>query len=411
MKALIITSRDLVNEKNGRVQVLDGYIRMLNASNVDLSILVIGGQCDNVAFLDKYGFIENFYKVEFSFVNYFLSFISSVILGESLNINVFYNKKVVGFINANNLGAKFDFLYLDTIRYFKYGELFDAKIVLDFDDLYSNRYLEISKNKTDVPILGFLNDRIPRFIQRPVEYIVRMLLSREAKLLANEEVSCAKSVDYSNIVSNIEAKLLSETSGVSVTDIPMVIDIDHGRLWQEKKLDSLFKLVMVGSIKLQQNYQTIKLADRLLKSGSLEKCKLYIIGDIEGCNLSEFHESIIFLGFVDDLYEELSKYDCYFSPIYSGTGIKTKNLEAIGFGMPLVTSSKGVEGTELSKYCYVVEEWDEFNLCEFRCKDYPGLLLNRTDGIDYVKKTFGYNVLLNKVATQVLDIKISLENS
>ncbi|HZU32538.1 MAG TPA: glycosyltransferase, partial [Candidatus Angelobacter sp.] len=54
------------------------------------------------------------------------------------------------------------------------------------------------------------------------------------------------------------------------------------------------------------------------------------------------------LGHVADLSSTLEKYRVFVSPIRFGTGIKTKNLTALGNGIPLITTTIGAEGMSLT---------------------------------------------------------------
>ena len=51
-----------------------------------------------------------------------------------------------------------------------------------------------------------------------------------------------------------------------------------------------------------------------------------------------------FLGYVDDLEAELTRHRAFLAPLRSGTGVKTKVLEAMAVGLPVVTTSYGITG-------------------------------------------------------------------
>ncbi|MGA9798834.1 MAG: glycosyltransferase [Terriglobales bacterium] len=54
------------------------------------------------------------------------------------------------------------------------------------------------------------------------------------------------------------------------------------------------------------------------------------------------------IGHVKDLPALFAQHRVFVAPIRFGTGIKTKNLSALGFGLPLVTTTIGAEGMNLS---------------------------------------------------------------
>jgi glycosyltransferase involved in cell wall biosynthesis len=57
-------------------------------------------------------------------------------------------------------------------------------------------------------------------------------------------------------------------------------------------------------------------------------------------------KQVLFHGFIDDLNNAYSNMDIIVNPIRCGAGLKIKNVEALGNGLPLITSSHGASGIE-----------------------------------------------------------------
>lgn len=74
----------------------------------------------------------------------------------------------------------------------------------------------------------------------------------------------------------------------------------------------------------------------------LENVKITAIGKI--CKLIPDHPAIQKLGVVEDLSEYYQKSKITICPMISGTGIKIKVLESLSYGLPVVTSRRGVDG-------------------------------------------------------------------
>ena len=68
------------------------------------------------------------------------------------------------------------------------------------------------------------------------------------------------------------------------------------------------------------------------------------------------------LGKVEDLGEAYQEADLVINPVCFGTGLKIKNIEALGYSMPLVTTPIGAEGMEegAGKAFRVAESPDQF---------------------------------------------------
>ena len=74
---------------------------------------------------------------------------------------------------------------------------------------------------------------------------------------------------------------------------------------------------------------------------------LYIVGKEPGkelVDLTKKHENIHAVGYVDDILEYYDKCDCMIVPLFVGSGQRVKIIEAFSYGMPVITTTIGVEG-------------------------------------------------------------------
>lgn len=67
--------------------------------------------------------------------------------------------------------------------------------------------------------------------------------------------------------------------------------------------------------------------------------EFYLTSDIQ-------HSNIIFHGIIDDVYTFYERADIIINPVRFGAGLKIKNVEALGYGVPLITSTHGAVGLE-----------------------------------------------------------------
>ena len=79
----------------------------------------------------------------------------------------------------------------------------------------------------------------------------------------------------------------------------------------------------------------------------MPQAKLHVAGNNIPAELGK-RAGIELLGHVANLESTLEKYRVFVSPIRFGTGIKTKNLTALGNGIPLITTTIGAEGMSLT---------------------------------------------------------------
>jgi glycosyltransferase involved in cell wall biosynthesis len=55
-------------------------------------------------------------------------------------------------------------------------------------------------------------------------------------------------------------------------------------------------------------------------------------------------EGVRYLGRVEDIREPLTRYSVFVCPIFSGSGVRVKILEAFAAGIPVVSTPMGAEG-------------------------------------------------------------------
>ncbi len=88
--------------------------------------------------------------------------------------------------------------------------------------------------------------------------------------------------------------------------------------------------------------------------------KLHMVGNI--CDKIDEHHQIIKLGVVDDIGDVYKMSKISICPMLSGTGVKIKILEALSYGLPVVTSQRGLDGliNKINNGCLVATEEEKF---------------------------------------------------
>jgi len=110
------------------------------------------------------------------------------------------------------------------------------------------------------------------------------------------------------------------------------------------------------------------------------QCRFYIVGVgfEEYRSELEVYENIRVVGEVDDLSEWYARCDFIFSPIFDGSGMKTKTAEALSYGKPILGTPESFVGYEnhlndIGKLCVsasdFIKEINDFNKEDFRSAD------------------------------------------
>lgn len=90
------------------------------------------------------------------------------------------------------------------------------------------------------------------------------------------------------------------------------------------------------------------------------KAKLRIVGRVAD-NLRDqaIDDSVSVVGYVPDLEAEYRKAQVVVNPVYLGSGLKIKTVEALSFGKPLVAWDNGLTGMGKATPCLVGSHWPE----------------------------------------------------
>lgn len=266
---------------------------------------------------------------------------------ESFQSALFWSDLNVSAIRAYCEEIEPSFVLIDMIRLAPYIcalEGLGIPCVLDYDDLLSKRYERQIGCKSG-NILGKYSVQASGFFDSLVSsnVIKNLILSIESNRIKRAEYKYALKGDAVLFVSPLEAAELNDILGIkkcfSATIGADVIESDY--MENNKEFDFGF----VGNMHTAANQASLEfICDKVLPL--ISGCSLRVIG-VCPSSVSERYSgnrSISFSGSVDSISDELLKCKVLLAPFAYGTGIKTKVLEAMGMGIPVITNSIGIEG-------------------------------------------------------------------
>lgn len=244
------------------------------------------------------------------------------------------------------LSVKADVVMIDMVRLAPYIDAFDllpCAVVVNFDDLLSKRY-QRQTSEASGNILGSFSASASGFLDRMANGSLRsFILKNEATRVGNAEIRYAKKSDASLFVSSVEAseldarigthKCFSATIGTEINE-----DVDFDRR-------KVFDFGFVGNMRYSANQDSLRyIVDKVLPL--LPGRTLRVIGVCPDKIRLDYknNDNVSFTGRVDSIVENLGECSALLAPFAYGTGIKTKVLEAMGMGVPVVTNSIGLEG-------------------------------------------------------------------
>jgi hypothetical protein len=241
--------------------------------------------------------------------------------------------------------------------------------MLDHEDLLSDRYrMWTARASGSENILGYLTGSVPVCLRPAARCFFRIFLEREARVLASREVYWTNKSLSSSLRSPQETESLAERTRRRVFCMPVTVPVP------EHSTDGLSRrpmsAVFTGGLTYQPNLDAVRgYVEHVLPAFArlnFEPPRLSIIGLCpEPLKSGLEHPTIRFLGYVPDVNEELKRHQVFFAPIISGTGIKTKVLEAMACGLPVVALPDAVSGlpVEPMRHCLIAAGPEEFVQC------------------------------------------------
>ena len=129
--------------------------------------------------------------------------------------------------------------------------------------------------------------------------------------------------------------------------VPNGVDCAYHRPETVQAHDKL--LIFSGSLTYDANFKAMQFfLDEVYPRIRAQEpeIKLVITGSLEGVSLERLSldDSVLLTGFVDDVRDEIRRAMVSIVPVRHGGGTRLKVLEAMALGVPVVSTSKGVEG-------------------------------------------------------------------
>ena len=187
-----------------------------------------------------------------------------------------------------------------------------------------------------------------RKLQKTRNPFKRLALRHQEAAWRMLQVDVTDWADCTFCVTDQDRDLLTEDGGKNCRTIPLGIDTDLIQtVWESSDSKNL---LFIGSFEHPPNRTCAKfLIDKIWPNVAQynNESKLILAGRgsqqfLKSCN--SVPASVNALGFVENLAKLYNKSQLFIAPLLDGGGIKIKILEAMAYGIPIVTTPIGAEG-------------------------------------------------------------------
>jgi len=297
------------------------------------------------------------------------------------------------------------FVIGDMVRSTEYIKDADCYRIADLDDRISLRYKRQLENDLDGmnPYGAFLYT-VPSFLRsimlaRPLKVLV---MNNEVSLLEKYEKEIGGICEKTIFVAEKEAhEFNQELKQNKAIAVPIGVDVDYFYYRELKATKNNIAFLGAMSVAHNENAARHFITDILpIIVKKVPDAVFMVIGGGASENLLKIESKHVhFTGRVDDVRDYLEQCKVFVCPMTFGSGIKTKNLEAMAMGLPVVTTSIGAENINaLSGKDWLVEDSNEKfadQVAELLLDDAKGCTIGK-NGSDFIKNNFTWDVARRK---------------
>jgi polysaccharide biosynthesis protein PslH len=217
------------------------------------------------------------------------------------------------------------------------------------------RMAQYTAHENKIPVILDLTDAVSLYLSRFREVrknpVMKMLLGVELKRMQQHE-SIIGSFDRGLVCSNTDRQfLLDRYRNLSLSILPNGVDLETFTAKESVKAEP-YRIIFTGNMSYFPNadgaaFLVHEVLPRLRRV--VPNVKLYLVGQNPPASVRNLAgENVIVTGYVDDIRAEYLKSMVAVSPIRFGAGTLNKVLEPLALGVPVVSTSIGLEGLGLT---------------------------------------------------------------
>jgi glycosyltransferase involved in cell wall biosynthesis len=272
---------------------------------------------------------------------------------------VLYSRRAAERLHELEHTLRPDIVVGDTVRmarYFESSHYRPMRSVLYLDDLYSLRYrrmIETTRAHPDMVLdaIGTFGRFLPARMRGAVKgrTFQRALLGLESRLLERREIELTRRFDRLLLLNSEEtARLGQRAVARNVGTVKPLLRCHRNRLPRQFAGQPTY--LFLGNLHYPANAYSLSLfmaraMPKLIEADG--RAKLLVIGRQRGTGLAEqaraLGSHVEFLDYVEDLAPLMATAAAMVIPLVYGSGLKLKALDALYYGIPIVSTDCGMD--------------------------------------------------------------------
>jgi glycosyltransferase involved in cell wall biosynthesis len=308
-----------------------------------------------------------------------------------------------------------------------YTEENDFMKIIKQNDFYATLIEYFNVAEYFLPRIRMLKPRCPIIVDSiDVHYhrlwmqygITKNLIDYKEYLdVKRREISIYKKADLVLAVTEEDVLILrDEDPNLRIEVVPNIYDIPNDP--KDRNVDKN-SLIFIGGFKHKPNVDAVFYFCNIILPKLIEKnpqIHLTIIGESPSAQIMKLDSKHVkVLGYVPSVTPYLMKNYVSIAPLRFGAGMKGKINEAMAHGIPVVSTSVGVQGMKLrhKQEIMIADEPEDFIKCiQELINDNKLYSVISTNSVNFIKENYTSDKVANKLEEIIADVqKLSLKNN
>lgn len=170
-----------------------------------------------------------------------------------------------------------------------------------------------------------------------------------------------RGLERADTILAIQEKEAKYFASLTSKPIKVINHIEEER-FLNRHYTQLKKIGFIGT-KAQPNTTSLNAFLELFLASELSKKNQIIIAGAASDTIKFKHESIVCMGKVENLQTFYDAVDLVINPLTFGTGLKIKSVEALSFGVPIVSTDIGFDGLQSTESCHTLQSHQQMIEC------------------------------------------------